>query len=395
MVFILLAMLVGITFYAMAVYLERLTATGRFSVTDVSMGATITSLAGGLCGLLVARLLRTVSIRVLLVVGGFCTAAALTGVGAAQTPWQLWTAYLALGAAGSLCGAITLTELLARVFQPDATFAITIGTSGMSIGGAFFPPIVGVVLDALGILGGSIAIGMVIAATTVLTALIVAEPPRTAPPGDAPRGRASRGVRGKLRGFRPEPVVLLLMAGFGLLIMSQNGTMIHILQLASDRGIPRADLALTVIAAASFIFRFVGMAVLTRVGIRWFAVAVALCQATGQVVLSAAGGTAQLLLGAALLGLTIGNVTVLSSLFVLHGFPLHRYAGIYAVVSLAGTVGGSIGPLVLALGAGALGSYAAPLILIGGCAALGGGILAASGINSNPRARRHRKRLVS
>lgn len=398
MSFLLLALLVGVTFYATAVYLERLTATGRFSVTDVSLGATITSLAGGVSGLGVARLLRRTSIRVLLVAGGLGTAISLSCLGAAQQPWQLWASYLALGATGALAGSITLTELLARVFQPNPTFAITIGSSGMSIGGAFLPPLVGVVLDRLGIFLGSVAIGAVILGLSVLAALVITEPPRV-PAAPAP-AREPRSVPARplaraaswLRENRPTRVVLLLMVGFGLLIFSQNGTMIHILQLASDRGIPRADLALTVIAGTSFIFRFVGMAILTRVGIRWFVLAVALCQATGQVVLSGADGTAALLLGATLLGLTIGNITVLSSLFVLHGFPLARYAGVYAVVSLAATVGGALGPLMLALGADVLGSYAVPLLLLGGSAASGGVALAASGINSDPAAERLRRR---
>lgn len=397
MAFLLLALLVGVTFYAQAVYLERLTATGRFSVTDVSLGATITSLAGGLSGLGVARLLRRTSIKVLLVAGGLGTAVSLSCVGAAQTPWQLWASYLALGATGALAGGITLTELLARVFQPDPTFAITIGSSGMSIGGAFLPPVVGIVLDGLGIFVGSVAIGAAILGLTVLAALLIDEPPR--PEAEAAGHRASGHGAGYLaqagawfRRVRPNRVVLLLMAGFGLLIFSQNGTMIHILQLASDRDIPRADLALTVIAGTSFVFRFVGMAVLAFVGIRWFALAVALCQGVGQVVLSGASGTTELLLGATLLGLTIGNITVLSSLFVLHGFSLARYAGVYAIVSLAGTLGGALGPLMLALGAEALGSYTVPLLLLGVSAASGGLALAASGINSAPTRPRRRRR---
>ncbi|MET0767627.1 MAG: MFS transporter [Aeromicrobium sp.] len=400
-VFVLLALVVGMTFYSTSVYLDRLTVDGRFTVTQVAFGATLSSLAGGVAGLGVARLLRTTRIRLLLVLGGLGSFLAMCALGASQEPWQLWAAYIALGAAGSLIGALTLTELLARTFRPTPGPAITIASSGMSIGGALIPPIVAVVLDQLGVLMGSVAIGAAILVIATIAAIVVVEPPRIpqdpqSPQEDVAVAPALRGGGQRLwswlRRNRPTPVMVLLMIGFGLLIMSQNATMIHILRLATDRGIGGAEIALSVVAATSFVSRFIGMGVLTRVGIRWFALAIALCQAAAQCVLAGATDITHLLVGAMLLGITVGNVFVLSSLFVLSGFSLAQYAGVYALVSLAMTLGGAIGPLVLALGATFLGSYFWPLVAVGIGSALGGVALVASRIDSDPRADRARRR---
>jgi MFS family permease len=400
-VFVLLALVVGMTFYSTSVYLDRLTADGRFTVTEVALGATLSSLAGGIAGLMVARLLSTTRIRVLIVLGGMGSFFAMCALGAAQEPWQLWAAYSLLGAAGSLSGAITLTELLARTFRPTPGPAITVASSGMSIGGACLPPIVAIVLDSLGVFYGSVAIGGAIFVVAVVAAIVIVEPPRL--PEDSPtpeadvasapviRGGGQR-VWSWLRRRRPDPVVLLVMAGFGLLIMSQNATMIHILRLATDRGIHGAEIALSVVAGTSFLSRFIGMGILTRIGIRWFALGIALCQATAQCLLAGATDLPRLLIGAVLLGITVGNVFVLSSLFVLSGFPLGEYAGVYALVSLAMTLGGAIGPLLLAVGATLLGSYTWPLMAVGVGSAVGGVALVASRINSHPRADRERRR---
>jgi len=397
-VFVLLALVVGMTFYSTSVYLDRLTVDGRFTVTEVALGATLSSLAGGIAGLLVARLLSITGIRVLIVLGGMGSFLAMSALGASQEPWQLWGAYSLLGAAGSLSGAITLTELLARTFRDRPGPAITVASSGMSIGGACLPPIVAILLDSLGVFYGSVAIGGAIFVVTVIAAIVVVEPPRL--PQDPTTSEADvasdpvisggQRVRGWLRRRRPSSVTLLVMAGFGLLIMSQNATMIHMLRLSTDRGIHGAEIALSVVAGTSFVSRFIGMGVLTRIGIRWFAFGIALCQAAAQCLLAAATDLPYVLVGAVLLGVTVGNVFVLSSLFVLSGFPLVEYAAVYALVSLAMTLGGAIGPLLLAVGATLLGSYTWPLIAVGVASASGGVALIASRIDSQPRADRER-----
>lgn len=392
-VFVVLALTIGMSFYSTSVYLDQLTTERAFTVNEVSFGATISALGGGGIGLLVARLLRRHRIVTLLIVGGFGELVGMSGIGISETVWELWPAYLVLGCSSAFTGAVTLTELIARAFQPRPGPAITVATSGMSIGGAILPPLVAATLDWLGITWGSVATGGVMFAATMIAAFVITEPkaitPRI-PSAEEDVASATVVPTGSFRvlGTRLSPVLALLMIGFALLVLSQNATMIHLLLFARERGIGAGELALSVVAGSSFIARFAGIAVLARLGIRWFALGIAVCQGVAQFVIAGAHDLPGLLAGSVLLGFTIGNVFVLASLFVLAGFPLEQYAAKYSLVNLATTVGSAGGPLLMALAYTGFGDYTVPTIAVGIGSVIGGIIIVSTGINTDPAAER-------
>ncbi|MCU1688247.1 MAG: major facilitator superfamily 1, partial [Jatrophihabitantaceae bacterium] len=95
--FAILAITCGLTFYAMSAYIDSLVEESGFSLAVASAGPTMSAILGGLGGLSVARMMKTMPIRPLLLIGAVGSGAAIAGIGAAQNTWQLWLAFAASG----------------------------------------------------------------------------------------------------------------------------------------------------------------------------------------------------------------------------------------------------------------------------------------------------------
>lgn len=175
------------------------------------------------------------------------------------------------------------------------------------------------------------------------------------------------------------------MIAFGLLIFSQGSSIMHLLRIAREAGVTDGAILLTVIAIVSVITRFSGMFVLARVRLVRFSLGVVVAQACAQVLYAFASGMPTLVLASVFMGISVGNLIVLTSLFVLAGFDLEVYASVNAVVGLGTTIGSGLGPLFLGGMASLFGSYSIPLIGLAVASLLGGLVLWRTGIDSDPR----------
>jgi MFS family permease len=378
-VFVVLGVVTGLTFYSMSAYLDSLSAKG-FAVSIVSLGPTLTSVTGGLGGLWVARLLPRVSSRVLMLGGATASGLALIAVGQAHTPLELWAAFSAFGLASAFTSTVPCSDLIARWFAPAPARAMSIATSGMSVGGAITPPIVLAVLGRYGLPGGSVYIGAGLFLVVALATLLISEPARLPAPSPTPAALVRKGPLAQIP-RRPFPV---MFTAFALLIFSQVGTVTHILGIARERGIGGAAEILSVIAASSLAARLAGIGLVTTLGLRRFALLIASLQTLAQLVLASAGSLPVLLVGSVLLGTTMGNTFVMMSLFVLAAFELPEYPRTYAWLAMAGTVGAGCGPLFLGLAHGWFSGYRLPLVLMGVASAAGALLLFRTRVGSKP-----------
>jgi cyanate permease len=100
-------------------------------------------------------------------------------------------------------------------------------------------------------------------------------------------------------------------------------------------------------------------------------------QAVAMIVIGFAYTAHGLILGAILLGATVGNTVVLLPLSILDAFGLEQYSEVYARASLITSFGVAAGPLLLGAIHDQLGGYSVGLTVLGVGSAVAGTILAA------------------
>ena len=143
-------------------------------------------------------------------------------------------------------------------------------------------------------------------------------------------------------------------------------------------------------AVVMFAAFFGGVPLLPAIGLRPMAVSVAITQGAAQFVLSGAYSQAHLFVGMFLLGLAMGNVAILSSLFIIEAYGLSDYPRMMARIQLAGPIGSGIGPLMVGLLHGFTDGYRVPMIAMGTISLVGGVALFSTGIDSASRWRSRR-----
>jgi MFS family permease len=366
----------GLTFYAMSAYIDALVTARGFSLAVASAGPTWSAAFGGLGGLATARLMRTVSTRTLISIGTVGLGISTAGIGASHSAWQLWLAFALSGWFGAMASGIPVSALVARWFPTAPAQPLTIAMTGLAVGGAIIPPVVLAVLGAFGLTKGSAVLGLGLIVLVGSATFFVKEPPashaaqedKLAPQG----GRAS--VWDKL--------FVMLFLGMLCLFLSQVATTAHMIRLAEENGTGGATLAVSVLAIGVFSGRLAGIPLLPSVGIKRITVGVALTQAVAQFVLSGAYSEWELFLGTFLLGVAMGNVSILQSLFAIEAYGLDEYPRMFSRINLAAPLGSGIGPLLVALLHGSLNGYRWPLVLMGLISVTGGIVLFSTGIDS-------------
>ena len=377
--FVCLTLNAGFGFYSLSTYARFLVAHNGMSLTAASTGSTVCMLCGGLAGMAVARLQNRFDLRAVMLAGLALSAATVALIGLARQPWQLWLVYLGYGTGGAGISMIPASTLVMRWFGDAPARAMALATTGMSVGGAVVAPVVAALVARYGL---PVA-GWVMAAVllVVLTPLVLVAMPPTRPAD----GRAAPAGRYPLDGdsgpadAAPAPPrfgFAAITVSFGLLMLSQVGAVTHMVTLAGERHIGNAAAALSVLAGTSVAGRLLGIPVLPHVGVYRFCVFNAALQAAAMVTLALTGGSTGLIVGAILLGVTVGNTVVLMPLVVLDVFGRNGYAPAYARANFLASFGIAFGPLLVGALHDHVGGYAAGLGFLGAGSALAAVVLA-------------------
>jgi MFS family permease len=373
--FTILSLVGGLTFYAMSAYINALVTDRGFSLRVASAGPTMSAAFGGFGGLATARLMRTVPTRLIMAVGAFGLGISMFGIGSSHAIWQLWGAFALSGWFSAMTSVIPVSSLVAHWFPAAPARPLTVAMTGLAVGGAIVPPAVLGVLGAYGLTGGSAVLGAAVVVLVAIPVVFVREPP-------ARRSAAAPSVVRRDHPALTEKRFILLFFGMTCLFLSQVGATAHIVRLAGENGIGGAGLAVSILALGSFSGRIVGMPLLPLIGLRTLAVGVGLVQAVGQLVLSMSHSQVELFVGTYLLGLAMGNVSILQSLFTIETYGLDDYTWMLSRVSLADPMGAGLGPLLVGLMHGWFDGYRWPLITMGILSALGAAGLFLTGVDS-------------
>ena len=346
-VFVVLAVSSGFGFYNLAVYMNALSEQRAFTVTDISQAVGLLFIASGLAGLAVGRLMAVWDVRWIMAGGAAVAGAALSLMGHAREVWHVWVLYTVFGVGNAAVSLVPATTVVTRWF-PDAnrSVALSIASTGLSVGGVLLTPLSAFVIQAVGVEQAlpwfGAAFFCVIAPVALLTV-------RDWPPGGGrsalrvePPDKAAVAHALRSRFFVGAAVAYVLMMG------AQVGVIAHIFNHADQvAGQSVASSSVATLAFCSIVGRLLGGLVVRRFPIRAFTMLNVVGQAVGITTLAVAQTGAVVLIGAACFGVTVGNLLMLQPLLMATAFGVRDYPRIYSVANLWMTVGVAGGPLAL------------------------------------------------
>jgi len=267
------------------------------------------------------------------------------------------------------------TMVLERFGDSNLARPLAVAAAGLSVGGAVFAPVVTSLVQGQGLT----ATGIIMAAVLLVVLLPIATAAR---PSHA-RTRANEAVAAAAAA-QPEPAPPLVIGkrvtrvfaavclAFGLLIMSQVAAITHMLTLGVERGISNTALAVSLIAATSVVGRVIGIFVLPHVPLKVLSLSMSVLQVASLTIIATGHSLGALIIGAVLMGLTVGNNQVFVPLWILGLFGAERYAHLFARANLYTSLGVAAAPLYIGLTHQFTGDYLIPFLLVAAGSAVAG-----------------------
>jgi MFS family permease len=348
----------GLGFYGLSVYLKELEDARGFSVGWISGATSLFFIVGGVVGLVVARLIARHDVRLVVTAGAVIGGVSLALLGQVRELWQLYLVDAALAVGNTCCFLVPGTTVVTRWFVRRRSVALSIASTGISVGGLVFTPLSSSLIGNLGIGPALLWLGLIWFAVVGAAAMFVWPDPASRgqqPDGDPgpvdPAAVAAEGPSGvpygdaiRSRFFRA------LVIAYVLGLTAQVGAIIHLYNRVSDDiDKTTASAAVLCVALASVVFRLMGGVVAERVPLTGLTAFMFVLQGIALVVLSAASTTTVIILGSALFGATIGNTLVLQPLIVADAFGVRDYPRIYSLNMMLTTIGVAAGPFVVGL----------------------------------------------
>lgn len=384
--FVILTTTAGLGFYGLAVYLNTFSRELGWEVSSVSLATTIFFLVGGVNGLLVARLIARYDARWVIVGGGVLGALALFLFGAVSVKWHLYLVYVLFSLGWSAAGLIPASTIVTRWFQTRRAYALSIASTGLSVGGIAITPWAKVLLDRQGIETAAPWLAIIWLVGVVPTTIWLLKPDPAAE-GWHPDGEriAASSVAPVIDGEHYATAVksrffVFITIAYVLTLGSQVGAIQQLVKLVeerTDKG--AATLATTLVAATSVLARLVVGRVVDRVGTMRMSVILFAGQAMSMVWLAFAEGKVILLAGIVTLGLTIGNILMMQPLLIAERFGVRDYPRLFSRTQFYTTLGTAGGPLLLGWLRDSAGGYRTSYLIAAGCSVAGVLVLRAAG----------------
>jgi cyanate permease len=247
------------------------------------------------------------------------------------------------------------TTLVTRWFDKQRAVALSVASTGLSVGGIVMTPIARHLLrhHELGAATSRIALLYLVGVIPACLLFLRADPARfgLGPDGHTLAADHDQQAAIQARGGThfADAVTSIVFYGitatFLLALGSQVGAIAQLDKLAHERIATEVGAAriVSVLAACSVIGRLSGSVVLPRLGNRRFTALILATQAIGLALLSRVHGTVAVTVATIVLGVAIGNVLLLHPLLLATSFGVRDYPRIYGrsqAVMMIGTAGG-------------------------------------------------------
>lgn len=373
--FVMLTVASGLAFYNLSVYMNALVAAHGFPVGVVSSATALFFVASGCGGLLAGRMIGRFDPRWTIASGGVTGAVALLALAGVRELWQLYLVYALFGIGHAMVSLVPATTLVTRWFDRRRSVALSVASTGLSVGGILLTPASAALIGHLGLelamprLATLWFVGIV-----PLTLLVVRSgPPPVLDPSGVEQAASGWPYAAAVRSgfFR------LVTAAWVLAMLAQVGGIAHLFNLAATRvDTALAAKAVSLMATASIVGRFAGGWLLTRVDTRRFALACLLTQSVSMLLLALMMEGLGVLAGALLFGLTVGNLLMLQPLLLAEVYGVRDYARIFSSSQWLTTLGVALGPLLIGVLYDLQGGYRQSF-MVAACASLSGWLLVA------------------
>ena len=355
-IFVIMTMGSGFAFYAQGVFLDALVVEQGFSVGMAGAGTGFFFVVSGVFGYWAGGLISRFDVRAVMIVGATIASVGIALLGQIRNEWQMFGVFLVYGGGYALAGLVPGTSLVTRWFQVRRSIALSIASTGLSVGGIVVTPVIAQLIDARSLVdqAPTFAVAYWLGVVPVTLLLIRPSPEGLGllPDGAvhdveapaAPPGGTDMGVAIRTAYFR------LMSAAFILVMGAQVGALQHIFKLTKDAvDVDTASLALVVVTSTSVVFRILGGLAATRVPLPLLTSFLILVQSIGITIVALAEGRAMILVGIIVLGMAMGNLLMLHPLILADAFGVRDYPRIYGLGSLLMIVGVGLGPFAVGL----------------------------------------------
>ena len=376
----------GLSFYNHAIYLNALATQSNFDVSTASTAVSIFFLTGGVMGLFVARWVQEYDPRICITAGAIISFVSLSLLAYVSTVWQLFFIYALFGTGFSASSLIPATTLVTKWFHRRRAMALSVASTGLSLGGVILTPLSAVMVESLGFKIAAPLIGVMFLVGVIPVAwMSLRESPESMglhvdgdihesidetvtadPPQVIEGGITFKEARRRKFFWGVSLAYIFLMA-------AQVGGIAHQYGLAREL-LTEAEtaIAVAILPVFSIIGRLIGGWIVDRMSIRKFAISMMILQAASLSLLAGGYSVFTLFLGLASFGATVGNLLMLQPLLIADAFGVKDYARIFSVSNLMSSWGTAMGPGVLGFVYATSGSlYQLPYFVAAGAGALG------------------------
>lgn len=351
--FVLMTMQAGVGFYGLAVFLNAYSNELGWTVSSISLATTVFFFVGAVSGLWVAKLIAKHDVRVVVLVGAAVSATCLLLLGYVTARWQLYIVYAIYAVGWVAVGQGPATTVVTRWFHVKRTAALALASTGMSVGGIAVTPIVKSLVDHLGMRSATPWLAVMWLATVVpVTLLFIRPDPHRY--GWMPDGeRSVSEIRVDATGVSLADAIktrffFALAIGYFFAFFAQVGSVQQMVKMVEERTTPgTATLALMVLSVMSIVGRFGAQSIVMRLDKMRFTASLTVLQGIAFMTMAFSDNATGLLIGAALFGLTIGNLLMMQSLLVADRFGVKDFPQISARVAMVATMGMAAGPFAL------------------------------------------------
>ena len=371
----------GMVFYALGAFLDAFVDEQGFSTGLASAGVTAFLVASGLSGYYTGAFVNRFDVRWVITGGILISAVGMSLLAEIRNGWQMFAVMTVFGVGFGMCGLVPTTTVVTRWFQRRRSIALSIASTGLSLGGILLLPLVTRRIESDSLVEWAPRFAAVYCVSLLLsTWLLVRAWPHDVglgPDGDPAQDGQQNGAAAGAVGTPFERAIrsrffVFTAIGFVLVMGSQIGAIQHIYKLTGDRLNLEAAAtgAVSILAATSVVARICGGIAAMKVPLRWLTMWLMAVQCVGLCVLALADSGVSILVGVIVLGSAMGNLLMLHPLILADAFGVKDYPRIYGFGSLLMVIGGAGGPVVVGVVRDAF-SYQSGFFVIAAIAVVG------------------------
>ncbi|ANZ39682.1 hypothetical protein BBK82_30205 [Lentzea guizhouensis] len=367
---VLLGTSMGILSYGQPVLLKAIIEARSIPTTRLDLAASLQCLVNALAAAVVVVLCRRMPARHVAAGGALACAVAAVLLASTRNAWQLYLTMSLLGIAIAGCGTLVVSTFVIKTAH-NRDRVLSVAFIGSSAGGMIWAPIVSWGLTAGGLAGAAVLLVLGFTLLVALNALLFLRLPPHPSVTEAPP--ADDGVT--LRQAARTAGFWALLLGSTLLTLTQLAGVYHVLFIWQDSDIGTPAMPGAVVAAFAGIGRVAAELLLRSLSTVYLAGVTCALQTAGFVLLAQGGTMPVLFLGSALLGIAVGNSSLVVLLLTPEAFGLRDIERIAGTIYLWTGIGASCGAIVLGLLRHEAGGYRLPVLFFALLSLLAGVLL--------------------